>query len=144
MKGTVIAALLSTIIIGSFIVPVMAQGGVSAGYTVQVNFLYMCVCSLTNVQVVISDQTGRVVATALSPDGRMIPVTFHVNIPEYWLIISASGYGSFSYNQPWLIHGSSIIAVQSSTPDISGEHYYYTTILLRTVGGPPSSIIFGS
>ena len=137
MKGTLIAALLSTIMIGSFLVPVMAQGGVTAGYTIQVTFFYVCIGTLTNLQVVISDQTGRVVATAVSPDGRMVPISFRVNIPEYWLIVSATGYGSFSYNQPWIVHGSSIIAVQNA------ENYYYATILLRTQGSP-TSIIFGS
>ena len=137
MKGTLIAALLSTIMIGSFLVPVMAQGGVTAGYTIQVTFFYVCIGTLTNLQVVISDQTGRVVATAVSPDGRMVPISFRVNIPEYWLIVSATGYGSFSYNQPWTVHGSSIIAVQNA------ENYYYATILLRTQGSP-TSIIFGS
>jgi hypothetical protein len=137
LKGTLIAALLSTIMIGSFIVPVMAQGGVTAGFTIQVTFFYVCIGTLTNVQVVISDQTGRVVATAVSPDGRMLPISFRVNVPEYWLIVSATGYGSFSYNLPWMVHGSSIIAVQNA------EHYYYATILLRTQGSP-ASVIFGS
>ncbi len=125
LKGLT-ATLLSTLIIGSFIVPVMAQGGVTAGFTIQVSFFYPCVCSLTNVRVVMSDQSGRAVATAVSPDGSMLVITFRSESPEYWLIASASGYGSFSYNMPWLVHGSSIITVQN----IGG--YYYATIFLRS------------
>ena len=127
MKISLVAALLSTIMIVSFFVPVMAQGGVTTGYTVQVSFFYPCMCTLTNVRVVLSDQSGRAVATAVSPDGSMLLLTFRAETPEYWFIASASGYGSFSYNMPWLVHGSSVITVQY----IGG--YYYATIYLRSV-----------
>jgi hypothetical protein len=126
LKGNLTAALLSTLIIASFIVPVMAQWGVTAGFTIQVSFFYPCVCYLTNVRVVVSDQSGRAVTSAVSPDGSMLVITFRAETPEYWLIASASGYGSFSYNLPWLVHGSSIITVQN----IGG--YYYATIFLKS------------
>ena len=127
MKESLIAVLLSTLVIGLVMVPVMAQWGVTAGFTVQVSFFYPCVCRLTNVQVLVSDQSGRVVAAAASPDGSMLVITFRTNTPEYWLLASATGYGSFSYNLPWLIHGSSIIPVQYN------GGYYYATIYLRSV-----------
>jgi len=142
LKGTLIASLLLIVMIGSFTVPVMAQGGVTAGFTIQVKLYYLCVCDLTNMQVVVSDQTGKVVATAMSNsqvqggDTSMLLITFRVNTPEYWLLLSASGYASFSYNLPWGVHGSSIITVQN----LGG--YYYATILLRS--NPPTSPIFGS
>jgi len=62
-------------------VPVIAQGGVSATITVQINFYYLCVCSLTNVRVVLSDQTGRVVATVISPDGSQVLLVFRTQTP---------------------------------------------------------------
>jgi hypothetical protein len=133
LKGSLAATLISTVIIGSFLLPVMVEGGITAGYTVQVSFFYPCVCTLTNVRVVVSDQSGRAVATAVSPDGNMLVITFRAETPEYWLLASASGYGSFSYNLPWLVHGSSIVTVQN----IGG--YYYATIYLTP---SPGSIIF--
>ena len=140
MKASLTAALLSVIMIGSFIAPVFAQGGVTAGFTVQVNFYYVCVCSLQNVKVVLSDQTGKVVATSVSPDGSMLVITFRVNTPEYWLLLNAMGYASFSYNQPWSVRGSAIIGVQNyATP----MYYYYATILLRSTT-TPTSVVFGS
>jgi hypothetical protein len=126
LRGSLVAVLLSTLVIGSVIVPVMAQWGVTAGYAVQVSFFYPCVCTLTNVKVVVSDQSGKVVATAISPDGSMLVITFRTNTPETWLVASATGYGSFSYNLPWLIHGSSVITVQYN------GGYYYATIYLRS------------
>ena len=126
LKGSLIAVLISALMIGSVVVPVMAQWGVTAGYTLQVNFFYPCVCTLTNVKVVVSDQSGKVVATAISPDGSMLIITFRTNTPEDWLAASATGYGSFSYNLPWLIRGSSIITVQYN------GGYYYATIYLRS------------
>lgn len=141
MKGTLIAIILSTIMIGSFIAPVMAQGGVTAGFTIQINFYFLCVCELTNMKVIVSDQTGTVVATGVSNSqysGRSpLIITFRVNTPEYWLLLNAMGYASFSYNLPWLVRGSSIIAVQN----LGG--YYYAEILLRSTTSP-SSVFFGS
>lgn len=126
--------------VGSFIVPVMAQGGVTAGFTIQVKLYFLCVCELTNMKVVVSDQTGRVVATAVSnsqyADGSLLLITFRVNTPEYWLLLNAMGYASFSYGLPWLVQGSSIIAVQN----LGG--YYYASILLRSTTSP--SVFFGS
>jgi len=141
LKGSLAAILLSTLIIapGLFVVPVIAQGGVTAGFTVQVNFYYLCVCSLQNVRVVVSDQTGRVVATSESPDGSMLIITFRVNTPEYWLLLNAMGYASFSYNRPWPVRGSVIIGVQNFAAPM---YYYYATILLR--GATPTSAVFGS
>ena len=140
MKASLTAALLSVIMIGLFIAPVFAQGGVTAGFTVQVNFSYLCVCSLQNVKVFVSDQTGKVVATSVSPDGSMLVITFRVNTPEYWLLLNAMGYASFSYNQPWSVRGSAIIGVQNyATP----TYYYYATILLRSTT-TPTSVVFGS
>ena len=125
LKGSLITVLLSTLIVGSFIVPAMAQG-VTTGYTVQVTFFYPCVCTLTNIQVIASDQTGKPVAKALSPDGSMLLVMFRTENPAYWLIVSASGDASFSYYRPWSVHGFSVVAVQ-----IIGGYYYATIYLGR-------------
>jgi len=121
-------------------VPVFAQGGITAGFAVQVNFYFLCVCSLQNVKVVVSDQSGRVVATSVSPDGSMLLITFRVNSPEYWLLLNAVGYAAFSYNQPWLVRGSAMIGVQNYA---SPMEYYYATILLRSTT-TPTSVLFGS
>ena len=137
LRNVLTASLLSIIMIGSFIGPVFAQGGVTAGFTVQVNFYFMCVCSLSNVKVVVSDQTGKVVGSLVSPDGSMLVISFRETTPEFWLLVNAIGYASFSYNLPWVVHGSSIITVQNA------GGYYYTTILLRS-SGVSSSPVFGS
>ena len=140
MKGTLIATVLLTIMIGSFLVPVMAQGGVTSGFTIQVKFYYLCACVLTNMKVVVSDQTGKVVATAVSNsqyDGNILLITFRSETPEYWLLLNAIGYASFSYNMPWSVYGSSIIAVQN----LGG--YYYAEILLRS-SASSSSVFFES
>jgi len=128
MKGSLIGALLSIIILTSFMVPVIAQGGVSATITVQINFYYLCVCSLTNVRVVLSDQTGRVVATVISPDGSQVLLVFRTQTPLYWLAAYASGYGSFAFEKPWPVYGSIFITVQNFGEQMN---YYYGTILLR-------------
>jgi len=139
LRASLTAVILSIIVLGSFVAPVFAQGGVTAGFTVQVSFYYLCVCSLQNVRVVVSDQTGRVVASSESPDGSMLIITFRVNTPEYWLLLNAMGYASFSYNKPWPVRGSAIIGVQNFASPID---YYYATILLR--GPTPTSVVFGS
>jgi hypothetical protein len=126
LKGIFISVVLSTLIIGTCILPVMAQGGVTRGYTIQITFFYPCMCTLTNMRVIVSDQTGKTVATSTSPDGSMLLVTFRTETPPstYWLILNASGDASFSYYRPWPVHGSSFVAVQM----IGG--YYYSTIYL--------------
>ena len=124
LKGSLITVALATLIIGTCILPVMAQGGVTASYTIQITFFYPCICTLTNIRVIASDQTGNAVATSVSPDGSMLLVTFRMQTPTYWLILNAFGDASWSYYRPWSVHGSSFIAVQT----ISG--YYYATIYL--------------
>jgi hypothetical protein len=124
LKGSLIPVALSTLIIGACILPVMARGGVTAGYTILVTFFYPCICTLTNMRVIVSDQTGNAVATAVSPDGSMLLLTFRAESPTYWLILNASGDASLSYYRPWSVHGSSFVTVQM----IGG--YYYATIYL--------------
>ena len=128
LKSRLIGALLSIITIASLMVPVVAQGGVSATITVQLNFYYLCVCSLTNVRVVLSDQTGRVVATTVSADGSQVLLVFRTQTPLYWLAVYASGYGSFAYQKPYSVYGSIFITVQNYGQQMN---YYYGTILLR-------------
>jgi hypothetical protein len=126
--------------IGAFAVPVMAQGGVTAGFTIQVKFYFLCVCTLTNMKVVVSDQTGKVVATAVSNsqyDGSPLLITFTEFTPEYWFLLNANGYASFSYNLPWLVGGASIITVDN----LGG--FYSAEILLRSTTSS-SSVFFGS
>ena len=128
MKTRLIGTLLSIIALGSLVVPVIAQGGVSATITVQINLYYLCVCSLTNVRIVLSDQTGRVVATAFSPDGSQVLLVFRTQTPLYWLAAYASGYAGFSYDKPWPVYGNIFLTVQNYGQQMN---YYYGTIILR-------------
>jgi hypothetical protein len=119
---------LMALIIASCVTPIAAQG-VTAGFTVYVNFLYP-LHVLYNLQVTVRDQTGRVVATAISPDGSMVIIPIRTETSIYSLTASASGYASgpltYWVASPrfWRIGGTSTIPVQT----IGGD--YWITIRL--------------
>jgi len=142
LKTRLIGTLLAIITVATLMLPVMAQGALTGSFTVQINFYYPNISALTNVRVVLSDQTGRVVATAVSTDGSMVLLVFASHTPEYWLAASATGFASFSYfDKPWPLYGVAIITVQNfgGNPGYSqngyyyggGVGYYYATIILR-------------
>jgi len=139
LKYNLIGALLSAIVVASLIVPVMALGGVTGSFTIQISFYYPSISRLTNVQVVLSDQNGRVVATAVSTDGSMVLLVFRSETPESWLAASATGYASFWYfDKPWPLYGVAIITVQNyggngyySQNGGGPNGYYSATIILR-------------
>jgi hypothetical protein len=116
------------LIVASCLAPIAAQG-VTAGFTMQVNFFYPF-HFLYNIQVTIRDQTGRVLATATSPDGSMIIVPIRTETPIYSLTASAGGYASdFLTNWEanphfWAISGTSTIPVETI-----GGNYWITIIL---------------
>ena len=143
LKTRLIGTLLAIITVATLMLPVMAQSAVTGSFTVQINFYYPNITTLTNVRVVLSDQTGRVVATAVSTDGSMVLLVFASHTPEYWLAASATGFASFSYfDKPWPLYGVAIITVQNfggnagytqnAGYSYGGPNgYYYATIILR-------------
>jgi len=106
-------------------------GGVTAGFTVYVQFFYPF-CFLYNLHVTIHDQTGRVVGTGLSPDGSMIIIPIRTETPITSLTASASGSASgpladYFANPPvWFVSGSSTIPVE-----VTGGNYWLTIVLNR-------------
>ena len=107
--------------IGSMLVPVMAQG-VTSGYTIQVEFYSRCICYLSNMQITISDQSGRVIASGVSPDGRMVIIPFRMVTPTQWVTVHTSGYASIAFYRIWQISGLSMIPVNTAVD------YYYVTV----------------
>ena len=123
VKMNLLTLPLMALIIASCVAPIAAQG-VTAGFTAYVNFFYPF-HALYNLQVTIRDQTGRVVATAISPDGSMVIIPIRTETPIYSLTASASGYGSdpLTYWEAnpsfWRIGGTSTIPVQT----IGGDYW---------------------
>ena len=128
MKANLITLPLVALIIASCIAPIAAQG-VTAGFTVYLTFFYPY-RSLYNLHVTVRDQTGRIVATATSPDGSMVVIPIRTETSIYWLTASASGYASeplayyFANPSFWRIAGTSTIPVET----IGGD--YWMTITL--------------
>ena len=122
--------MLSCLILGGCFVPAMA-GGVTAGFTVYVQFFYPF-CFLYNLHVTIHDQRGRVVGTGLSPDGSMIVIPIRTETPITALTASASGAASgpltnYFANPPfWPVSGSSTLPVE-----VTGGNYWLTIVLNR-------------
>ena len=123
MKADLLKLSLLVFVIGTCMVPIAAQG-VTEGFVVHLTFFYP-IHFLYNVQVTIRDQTGRVMATANSPDGSGILVPIRTETPIYWLTASAGGYASdpltgYEANPAfWRIFGSSTIPVQT----VGGDYW---------------------
>jgi len=119
---------LVVLIIGMCIAPIAAQG-VTAGFTLQVTFFYPFRV-IYNLQITVRDQTGRIVATATSPDGSLVIIPIRTESPIYSLTASAGGYasGPLTYWEAnprfWRISGTSTIPVET----VGG--YYWMTITL--------------
>ena len=121
LKANFVAFALSTLMIASMLIPVMAQG-VTVGYTIQVEFYSRCICYLSNMQITVSDQSGRVIASGASPDGRMAIIPFRTVTPTQWIIVHTSGYANIAYYRIWQVSGLSIVPVNTAVD------YYYVTI----------------
>jgi hypothetical protein len=117
--------MLSIVVLGFCAIPAMGQG-VTAGYTLYVNFFYPY-HFLYNLRVTIRDQAGRVLGNGLSVDGGMIIVPARTETTTTSLSATASGYASdplTSYEANpsfWPVFGRSIIPVQ-----VTGGDYWIT------------------
>jgi hypothetical protein len=109
---------LVTLIIGSSLTPLMAQGTIV--YNIHVNFFYPS-CSLSNLHVTLTDQTGRVVAAATVPTMFEITLTYTATSPSSSLTAMAFGQASFGSYSTWFVSGSSRVTV-----GYGGD--YWTTI----------------
>ena len=131
---------LSTLIIGSFIAPVMAQG-VTTGFILHVTFLYPY-CNLSNMQLTLNDQTGRIIGTGMSPDGSEVIIPIRTETAIYSVTVRAFGYASIDpYHywtgvyHSWPISGISTITLQTiggvvTTPNYRSSSDYWVTIQL--------------
>jgi hypothetical protein len=126
MRKILVRILWILFIVGSFVVPVMAQG-TTIGYTAQVRFFYPCFCTLQNMRVTLSDQTGRVLATALSPDGSMVMMPVRLERPAYSLTASVSGYAIIGQYSMWRVGGVNTLSVQTT-----GGEYPIIVFLYKT------------
>ncbi|HUK49951.1 MAG TPA: hypothetical protein VLV18_02850, partial [Terriglobales bacterium] len=130
LKTNLLELSLLILVIGTCLVPIAARG-VTEGFVVHLSFFYP-LRFLYNIQVTIRDQTGRVVATATSPDGSAILVPIRTETPIYWLTASANGFASgpltnYEANPTfWHISGSSTIPVET----IGGDYW-------MTINFPP-------
>ena len=132
MKTKIASLPLAILMIALCAAPIAAQG-VTAGFTIYLTFFYPY-HFLYNLQVTIRDQTGRIVASALSPDGSLVIIPIRTETPIYWLRASASGYASvpygyyyfYSVTNPgfWRVSGASVIPVE-----VVGGDYWMTISL---------------
>jgi len=106
MKAGLTAAVMSTIIVGFCIAPVMAQD-LTVHYVVYVDFFHTY-CNLSDVQVTVDDQLGHVVATGYSPDGSEIAIVYQTTTHPNFLTVRASGLESLG-PYFWLTKGISIV-----------------------------------
>jgi hypothetical protein len=113
---------LATLIIGSSITPLMAQGAPIA-YNVHVDF-FSPFCSLSNLRITLNDQTGRVVASTVIPDAFEVTLTYRTPTPANALTATAFGQASVGSYKTWSVSGSSTITVGNG-----GD--YWITIQLR-------------
>jgi len=108
MKGFITIVLL-TLITGSCVAPVLAQGP-RVEYTVYIDF-YSYSCGLDSVRVSLYDQAGRLVGAASSPYGGEVAISFRTSTPTYSLTARASGHASIGSYYSWFVNGSSVISV---------------------------------
>ncbi len=125
MERKLIMLALSVLIVGSCIAPAMAQQPMDK-YNVFLNFFSYR--SVDSVKVTVYDQTGQVVATATSPFGGQIAISFLTPTPINSLTASASG--RVSIGSSWdqyarFVEGSNTIFVGTS------ELYYWITVWMH-------------
>lgn len=123
LKGSLVGLALSIIMIGTCMVPVMAQG-VTSGYMVHVDFVYPF-CWLFNLQVSFSDQTGRVIGTGVSLDGSELIIPLRTESPTVTLTARAVGYASLGSSYFW--------ALRAVTPPYPGSDYYWQITGVSTI-----------
>ena len=121
MKRELLLLLVATLAIGSSITPTIAQES-PVTYNVHVGFFYPY-CSLSNLQITLGDQTGRIVATTQIPDAFEITLTYAAPTPTSSLTVTVVAQASGSY-YAGSVSGSRTIAVGSG-----GD--YWTTVQLR-------------
>lgn len=126
MKTISIALVLSALIIGSCVAPAMALQP-TVGYTVYLDFYSCWPCSLDSVGVSLYDQAGRLVASATSPYGAEVAVSFRTSDPIYSLTASAharASLGSCGSCYTWFVRGT-------STKNVGTSGYYWISVLMR-------------
>lgn len=123
LKWSPIAFALSTLIIGCVMAPVMAQG-VTMGYIVHVHFVYPYTW-LYNIQVNFNDQTGRVIGTAMSPDGSELIVPLRLETPTITLTARATGYASIGSYYFW--------PIRTVGPTYPGSDYFWPISGVSTI-----------
>jgi hypothetical protein len=125
LKSLLLTVLLTFVLLGCCVAPSLGQG-ITAGYTLYVSFFYP-LHFLYNLQVTIRDQTGRVLGSGLSSDGRMIIIPVRTESWTISLTASALGYASgpltyYVVNPSfWVVAGSSGIPVA-----VTGGDYWIT------------------
>ena len=140
LMKTFVALALAALIMGSFSIPIKAQG-VTAGFVVHVGFVYPYL-AMYNMQVTVNDQSGRVLGSGISPDGSELIVGVRTENPTYALTVRVEGYASFGYypypywaifypitsaNPFWKIGGINTFAVQ-----LTGGDYWTTVIMSKS------------
>ena len=109
MRETLIILSLAIVIIGSSITPSIAQKSPLV-YNVHINFYYAS-CSLSNLQVMLNDQTGRMVASTIIPTAFVVTLTYVAISPTSSLTATALGLASIASYRSWPVSGSSTIPV---------------------------------
>lgn len=112
IKGSLIALVFAALILGCT-TPVTAQlcttpvptgcnynTPVTTGFTIHVGFFYPYF-ALYNIQVTVNDQTGRIIATGISPDGSALIIGLRTETPIYLVTVRASGYANFGGPYPY-------------------------------------------
>ena len=122
LRGKLAYLALAVLVIGTSFTPLLAQE-TPVVYTIHVNIICLA-CPLTNVQVTLNDETGRVVAERIIPTPFEITLTYSTTIPVNSLTVYASGLASFGSYSARLVSGSSIVTV-----GYGGD--YWTAVLLR-------------
>ena len=102
LRETLVLTFLSTVIIGSAMVPVLGQ--YSLGYTIHIDFFSFS-CSIAGVQVSLYDQAGSFVVATSSPLGTEVAVSFRTSSPPSSLTARADGLASIGSYYSWTVSG---------------------------------------
>ena len=109
MRETLIILSLAIVIIGSSITASFAQKSPLV-YNVHINFYYVS-CSLSNLQVMLNDQSGRMVASTIIPTAFVVTLTYVAVSPTSSLTATALALASIASYKSWTVSGSSTIPV---------------------------------
>ena len=122
LKRELLLLLVATLVIGLSITPIIAQES-PVTYNVHVGFFY-AYCSLSNLQITLGDQTGRIVAATQIPDAFEVTLTYAAPTPTSSLTVTVVAQASIGSYYAGSVSGSRTIAVGSG-----GN--YWTVVQLR-------------